>query len=197
LLEALPESFRFGLGGEPSISAAGAGALETAAWTALFEASATTGRPVCVGWDVARDVALLHADLLDEELEKAIVLLAPLYKLVTGKGDAAGRSGASNASNASKGRGARGPRAKPSRRFGVGGDADEAPLSLERGSRVRVLAGPFAGKVGVVKEVDGKGGAHVMLGLLATRIECKDLSASAAGRRPTLSSSHRKPLGLR
>jgi transcription antitermination factor NusG len=79
----------------------------------------------------------------------------------------------------------------------MGDGAKEEASSLERGARVRVLAGPFAGKVGVVKEVDGKGGAHVMLGLLATRIELKDLSASATGRRPTLSSSHRKPLVLR
>ncbi len=66
---------------------------------------------------------------------------------------------------------------------------------VERGTRVRVLAGPFIGKVGVVQELDGKGGARVMLGLLATRLDVKDLIASAEGRdRPSLATSHRKPV---
>ena len=69
---------------------------------------------------------------------------------------------------------------------------------VEKGTRVRVLAGPFVGKVGVVQELDGKGGARVMLGLLATRLDVKDLIASAEGReRPGLSTSHRKPLSAR
>ena len=67
--------------------------------------------------------------------------------------------------------------------------------AARRGVRVRVLEGPFAGKVGVVQELDGKGSARVMLGLLATRLDVKDLVASAEGReRPALSSSHRKPI---
>jgi transcription antitermination factor NusG len=71
-----------------------------------------------------------------------------------------------------------------------------APVA--RGTRVRGLAGPFAGKVGVVQELDGKGGARVMLGLLATRLDVKDLIASAEGRdRPSLSTSHRRPLPSR
>lgn len=64
---------------------------------------------------------------------------------------------------------------------------------IEKGARVHVLGGPFEGKVGVVQELDGKGGARVMLGLLAIRIEVKDLIVSAEGRdRPVLSSSHRR-----
>jgi hypothetical protein len=66
---------------------------------------------------------------------------------------------------------------------------------VERGTRVRVLAGPFMGKIGVVQEIDARGGARVMLGLLATRLDVKDLIASAEGReRPSLATSHRKPL---
>jgi hypothetical protein len=72
---------------------------------------------------------------------------------------------------------------------------------VEKGGRVRVLDGPFAGKTGVVHDLDGKGGARVMLGLLAVRIDVKDLVACAAGAaqgRPMLSSSHRrKPLPVR
>lgn len=69
---------------------------------------------------------------------------------------------------------------------------------FERGARVSVLKGPFAGKVGVVQELDGKGGARVMLGLLAVRLDVKNLVSEVEGRgRPRLSSSHRKPLPAR
>ena len=69
---------------------------------------------------------------------------------------------------------------------------------VEKGARVRVLEGPFAGKVGVVQELDGKGAARVMLGLLAVRIDVKDLVAWTEGHaRPLLSSSHRRPLPVR
>jgi hypothetical protein len=69
---------------------------------------------------------------------------------------------------------------------------------IERGARVEVLQGPFSGKVGVVHELDGKGGARVMLGLLAVRIEVGNLVPAVEGRgRPRLSSSHRKPIPAR
>jgi hypothetical protein len=70
--------------------------------------------------------------------------------------------------------------------------------SIEKGVRVRVLEGPFAGKVGLVQELDGKGGARVMLGLLAVRLNVTDVVACSEGRmRPLLSSSHRRPLPVR
>ncbi|MGH7298149.1 MAG: KOW motif-containing protein, partial [Polyangiaceae bacterium] len=69
---------------------------------------------------------------------------------------------------------------------------------VDKGVRVRVLEGPFAGKVGAVQDLDGKGGARVLLGLLAVRLDVKDLVACAEGRaRPLLSSSHRKPMPVR
>ena len=62
------------------------------------------------------------------------------------------------------------------------------------GARVRIVDGPFAGKVGVVQGVDAKGGARVMLGLLVVRFEVRHLTLHAEGRaRPVLGSSHRKP----
>ncbi len=71
-------------------------------------------------------------------------------------------------------------------------------IAIEKGTRVRVLSGPFVGKIGVVQAIDGKGGARVMLGLLATRLLVKDLIGSAEGKgRPALASSHRKPLPAR
>ncbi len=70
--------------------------------------------------------------------------------------------------------------------------------AIERGTRVHVLKGPFSGKVGVVHELDGKGGARVMLGLLAVRLEVGNLVPAVEGRgRPRLSSSHRKPIPAR
>ncbi|MEO7092912.1 MAG: KOW motif-containing protein [Polyangiales bacterium] len=72
--------------------------------------------------------------------------------------------------------------------------------TMIRGTRVRVLAGPFEGKEGVVQELDGKGGARVLLGLLATRLELVDLQPAARGvgaalgrgDRPAFGTSHRR-----
>jgi hypothetical protein len=84
--------------------------------------------------------------------------------------------------------------ARPGRRPSKG--FRQAPIA--KGSRVRVLKGPFSGKVGVVQDLDGKGGARVMLGLLAVRIEVLNLVPDAEGHgRPRLSSSHRKPIPAR
>ena len=83
--------------------------------------------------------------------------------------------------------------------------AASEPPPLEAGAKVRVLRGPFMGRSGVVQELDGRGGARVMLGLLSTRIDLKDLATTGDERRDksgkagggrermTLSSSHRKP----
>jgi len=74
----------------------------------------------------------------------------------------------------------------------------DALAPIERGTRVRVLKGPFSGKVGLVSELDGKGGARVMLGLLAVRLDVKDLGGVDEGRvRLRLGSSHRKPVPVR
>ena len=68
---------------------------------------------------------------------------------------------------------------------------------IEKGTRVRVLAGPFANKVGIVQELDSKGRARVRLGLLAATLDLKDLVASTEGTRPMLGSSHRRPRNVR
>ncbi|MGA3123002.1 MAG: KOW motif-containing protein [Polyangiaceae bacterium] len=74
----------------------------------------------------------------------------------------------------------------------------DARAAIGRGTRVRVLEGPFSGKVGVVQELDGKGGARVMLGLLAVRLDVDTLTTHVEGRRrPVLSTSHRKPVPVR
>ena len=69
---------------------------------------------------------------------------------------------------------------------------------IERGAHVRVTAGPFSGKLGIVDELDGKGGARVLLGLLPVRLELKHLKVHAdRRRRPVLATSHRKPVPVR
>lgn len=70
-------------------------------------------------------------------------------------------------------------------------------VPIEKGTRVRVLAGPFANKVGIVQELDHKGRARVRLGLLAATLDLKDIVAQAEGSRPMLASSHRRPRNVR
>lgn len=70
-------------------------------------------------------------------------------------------------------------------------------LPVEKGTKVRVLSGPFANKVGIVQELDSKGRARVRLGLLAATLDLKDVVASTEGVRPMLTSSHRRPRGDR
>jgi hypothetical protein len=65
---------------------------------------------------------------------------------------------------------------------------------IEKGTRVHVLSGPFVGRVGTVQDLDGKGHARVLLGLLATRVPLTELIATANGKGGgALASSHRKP----
>lgn len=65
--------------------------------------------------------------------------------------------------------------------------------SVDKGAQVRVLSGPFVGKVGILGELDGRGGARVLLGLLSTRLLVEQLEAVVEAKdRPSLQSSHRR-----
>jgi hypothetical protein len=119
------------------------------------------------------------------------------------------KGGAEDRSESEKGRGDSTPvRAVPPRRpiLPTSLRARGAPAAVtdvdpkqpvEKGTRVRVLGGPFANKVGIVEELDGKGRARVRLGLLAAMLDLKDIVASADGARPLLASSHRRPRNAR
>lgn len=277
-LEALPEQFVVQVGDDDAPLQAPR--LATDDLRRRFEHGVACGESLWIGWSVARDVAVEHAALLDEQLEDALAALATVYELLAGETDAdspgaskkgRGRNGRElerrkdhgaagrakrrgpNATGRDEEREARGgSAAAPDRRSSarkreepreeqrdlesdgegeleVDASADASPraskaedlrpppravfrrrtlralgskndpaLPIERGARVRVLDGPFSGKVGVVQELDGKGGARVMLGLLAVRLEVKNLTTHVEGRyRPVLSSSHRKPLPVR
>jgi hypothetical protein len=64
-----------------------------------------------------------------------------------------------------------------------------------KGASVRILGGPFAGKLGVVLDLDGRGSARVMLGLLSARVALDSLAPAkgAKDERPAMKSSHRRP----
>jgi hypothetical protein len=78
----------------------------------------------------------------------------------------------------------------------AGHDVDPS-LPVEKGTKVRVLAGPFANRLGIVQEIDPRNRARVRLGLLVATIDIKDLAASTEGARPMLGSSHRRPRNAR
>ena len=74
--------------------------------------------------------------------------------------------------------------------------------TIDKGTQIRVVSGPFAGKIGVVGDVDGKGGVRVLLGLLSARLPAEWLEpvvdtkeakeAKEAKERPAIQSSHRR-----
>jgi hypothetical protein len=249
-LEALPEQFAIGLVGDDARDPASRASTDQL--RALFDRAEREGRPLWLGWSIPRDVAIVHAALLEEQLEDAAIALGSALTVLSrppeGAGGPRGRAPPSRHDRHHRPagddelRGAKrravdrdddrerpgtrsaepeprdpdGPVRPPHRvlqrvasghaKPRAGGrarrtrSADGAgePGSLEKGSRVRVLEGPFSGKVGVVQELDGKGGARVMLGLLAVRVEVRDLARCAEGRhRPVLSTSHRKPPPVR
>lgn len=305
-LHALPEQFSFGAGDE-RVACSGA---TTEAILAMLRRAADGQVPLWIGWSVDRETALEHADILDEQLEDALMALAPIYRLVAWSRDSdrlgldrrlegieqerarnhaeleaqnerwkaeqaaarersmeqararvdarveaalpARRPTLENLFKSLDPRPARaperpaeraaGPRPQPQprrspdtasgSRAGAASGSASAPVTasasapvtasapatasasgsasapgdgagkhqqaqpgpLDKGAKVRVLNGPFEGKLGVIGELDGRGGARVHLGLLSTRLELTDLEPASEGQgRPSLSSSHRKP----
>lgn len=82
------------------------------------------------------------------------------------------------------------------RALGAIGDA-RAPRktsarALERGARVCPIDGPFAGREGLIQELDGRGGARVLFGLLAVHVDLADLRLAVPAARLRLGSSHRR-----
>ncbi|MBX3212818.1 MAG: hypothetical protein KF850_12340 [Labilithrix sp.] len=274
LLESMPDEFAIGVIGVPSFPRAQAASAEDI--RALLDDSQRNRRPLWMGWSVKREIALVHAEELDELLADALVALGHVYKLVAWAPDndliAATRRGAWRARRASrleerrergreerrkrrkgvrkgpvrkegsrreredarrvlstaereaapKERAARGEREADAERAktdagavrlvpprrpilptslrarGAPAGADVDPsLPVEKGAKVRVLAGPFANRLGIVQELAPHDRARVRLGLLVATIDLKDLAASSDGARPMLGSSHRRPRNAR
>jgi hypothetical protein len=197
-------------------------------------------QPLWLGWSVPRELAIAHADSLDEQMQDALVALGPVFSMLDANARARvdiklrrpraraprreHRDGIDDervTKPRSRGhdprhdpereaiepepepdldreaatRAVRGSRSAPAGQAGRRGALPriDPRAPVDRGTLVRVLDGPFSGKVGVVQELDGKGGARVLLGLLAVRVAVKDVAACSKGReRPLLSSSHRK-----
>lgn len=161
-LESLPEQFVVRSGGR-----------ETIAQSTDLDAL-RAGRSF-IAWRIPRAVAIEHAELLDDQLEDVLAVLAGLLAVIASE------------------------RARPRRespKLTSSGARRVPGAPIERGSRVQVLRGPFAGKIGTVRELDGKGGARVLLGLLETRVSVADLDVAREGR-PRLGSSHRRPTPAR
>ncbi len=268
LLESMPDEFAIGVIGVPSFPRAQAANADEI--RALLDDSQRNRRPLWIGWSVKREVALAHAEEIEEHLADALVALAHVYKLVAWAPDndliRATRGGAWRARRAraeerrehareerrTRRKGVRkGPvrvegtrrEREDARRLLTVAEREGAPASrrddprdqehepvtqtrpppprrpilptslrargaraavtdvdpsipIEKGAKVRVLAGPFANRVGVVQELDGQR-ARVRLGLLAATVDVKDLVASSDGSRPLLASSHRRPRGKR
>ena len=49
-------------------------------------------------------------------------------------------------------------------------------LVWEKGARVGIQSGPFAGKVGTIAEMEGTKSARVLLGLLSARLDISNLT---------------------
>lgn len=64
----------------------------------------------------------------------------------------------------------------------------ETPQPVREGHLARVSKGPLAGQVGVVQEVDSKGTARIMVGLLAMRMPVEELIGLGPPSSPTDSS---------
>lgn len=307
-LSALPEEFSLGVTPEDRV-ATNSATSDTI--RKMVERAAAGQVPLWIGWSIGRDTAIEHSAILDDQLEDAIIALAPIYGLVawsrendrialdrrietveqerarahvaaeaeterwrTEQAEARRRSleqarprvedirrptpvprpghasrkpsletlfsgppraeaprresgprsepGAAvraphpraEVSESQAREGARSPRPPPDRAVAVKppvlqdkrpeASDDKVPQSVplppatfEKGAKVCVLSGPFAGKVGVLGELDGRGSARVLLGLLSTRLELGALEVVVEGRdRPALQTSHRKALPL-
>lgn len=121
------------------------------------------GRPIAVSFRVPRDVALLFASSLGASFADAAVAVGELLR-------ALGATGTAGDGRAQRRLSAR---------------------ALERGARVCPIDGPFAGREGLIQELDGRGGARVLFGLLAVHIDLADLRP-ALQPRLRLGSSHRR-----
>jgi sRNA-binding protein len=289
-LLALPEQFTIGAGGEGATGRRPASAATPEALRELVASASPEQIPIWVGWRVARETALEHAEILDEQLADALVALAPIYRLVawsrdndrvaldrrlegaekerarahaeahaeterwrTEQEESRRRSQEQALARAEEAR--RNPPISSTRRPSLStlfaGKSASPPSSqrprhepppssvaprvdvvapavierqapvvavpiaaspvasiavasaptrpastaMEKGAKVRVRSGPFVDKIGVIGELDSRGGARVLLGLLSTRLELHDLELAVESReRPAMQSSHRRPL---
>lgn len=182
----LPEPIALKFDGEPELPVH---SLEHAALLLVVRRASEESRRLRIGFRVPRAAALAE-DALAEQLEGALAALAVPFTLL-------------EAPLSARPALFRQPLRHACDRGGEKG-AREATKPIAVGSRVRIRSGPFEGQDGVVETLDGKGGARVRLGLLATRLEVAELTPRAerprkaapgrvvVSKRPALVSSHRR-----
>jgi hypothetical protein len=278
-LHALPDQFELRAGGpQGEAMRLPCSAASSPQITAVLARCASENVPLWIGWRVLRETALAHADILDEQLEDAVLALFPVYQLIAWSRDndhvgiereleglqreqarahaevvaldekwkaeqAAERERATLAARARAEEAGAGRRpvtlatlfkstpAKDTRDTGVrleprqgkdaaprdGKDAGKRepprdarqPLQVkaraaaptfakppadvaarregsgeptwEKGAKVGILSGPFAGKVGTIAEMEGARSARVLLGLLSTRLDIAQLKLLDVG----------------
>lgn len=204
----LPEQFILRLGHEP-VGACNDATVE--GLRALARRARAARRSLWIGWRLSRDVALANHDIVGEQLGDALVAIAPVFVLCASPEGAWPGDTASARPRAPRGplaprrgtavarpsprlsrSGTRGSRAVVTRRAVDGSPPAAEGSAIASGMKVRVRAGAFAEKTGVVTGVDSRG-VRVLLGLLAARFAQDDLEPVVdRTSRPTLSSSHRR-----
>jgi len=179
----LPEPIAFVLDGEFEVPIH---AIDIVTLEHLVRRAVEESRRLRIGFRVPRTVALVpSAVALADQLEGVLAALAVPFALLEAPlraRPALFRRPLPNTRSASR--------------------DSKKPLAV--GSRVRIQSGPFEGQDGVVETLDGKGGARIRLGLLATRLDVTELLLSvppktgrrpreqAVSKRPALGSSHRR-----
>lgn len=163
LLQRLPEPFQCGVGTADFPCAA----LDTAALDAMLRALDPPSPPASLplgATPAVRYFQVLHTfpraeviaagSHLEAEAGEALRALLPIYRFIAWSRDndfVSMRDVLRQAREAQRQRG------------------------LVRDDRVRVLRGAFAGQMGVVQEVDGRGGVRLLVGKLAMKLDAADL----------------------
>jgi transcription antitermination factor NusG len=189
----LPEPFVIAVHGDEPVPLS---SIDVHALQELLRRAIDESKRLRVGWRLPREDALsqVTSDVaLADQLEGALAALAVPFALLAQKDARPPRTRVAASAKLFR-------NSLPSTRRSA--KAARAPV-IATGSRVRIQSGPFEGKEAIVQELDGRGGARVRLGLLATWIELSELlsferekraalTRGPRGKRPALGSSHRK-----
>ncbi|MBI3179318.1 MAG: hypothetical protein HYZ27_06625 [Deltaproteobacteria bacterium] len=155
LLAALPRGAGLGLGAD-AVPAAALTAEMALAQSQLLDDAHPAWR-LGQGWPVADALALGPA--LATEIAAAIAALAPIYRFVAWAPDN-DQIGANREILAQK------------------AEQQREVLGLHAGDRVRIIAGVFSGKTGVVQEIDARAHVKVRVGTLSVVVPGSDIAAA-------------------
>jgi hypothetical protein len=155
LVSALPDGFQIGTLGSPSTAVAALDADRLRALLAELGRAALSPAVLSVGLAVGRDEVLALGADLTALVHGHLLRLAAIYQFIAWSRDndfLAMRETLQKEKQVKRQKG------------------------LAKNDTVRVVRGMFAGKSGVVQEVDAKGGAKVLLGKVAVKLDAEDLA---------------------